>query len=181
MSVQIIFETHSITEDNELGIATGWFPGRLSENGRFLAKELGQRRCNDGIQAVFASDLQRAMDTAEIAFGKMSIPIFHDWRLRECNYGNQNGILRAELHRSMRQHLNVQYPNGESWMHAITRVGSFLDDLRRNWESSRVLVIGHIATRWAFEHYLNNVPLEQLMESEALFKWRAGWEYLLHS
>jgi hypothetical protein len=31
MLVDIIFETHSRTEDNENGIATGWLPGKLSE------------------------------------------------------------------------------------------------------------------------------------------------------
>ena len=30
MSVRIVYETHSTTEDNENGIATGWLPGRLS-------------------------------------------------------------------------------------------------------------------------------------------------------
>lgn len=24
MSIEIVFETHSLTEDNEIGIATGW-------------------------------------------------------------------------------------------------------------------------------------------------------------
>jgi len=28
MTIQIVFETHSTTEDNENGIATGWLPGR---------------------------------------------------------------------------------------------------------------------------------------------------------
>ena len=40
----IVFETHSITEDNERGIATGWRPGRLSARGREPTAELGQRR-----------------------------------------------------------------------------------------------------------------------------------------
>jgi 2,3-bisphosphoglycerate-dependent phosphoglycerate mutase len=97
MATQIVFETHSITEDNERGIATGWHPGRLSEKGRLLAGELGARRRSDGIQAVFSSDLRRAVETAEIAFGDTAIPILHDWRLRECNYGEKNGAPRAEL------------------------------------------------------------------------------------
>jgi hypothetical protein len=41
MATQIVFETHSITEDNERGIATGWHPGRLSDQGRLLARGLG--------------------------------------------------------------------------------------------------------------------------------------------
>jgi hypothetical protein len=37
--VEIVYETHSISEDNERGIATGWLPGRLSEEGRRLAAD----------------------------------------------------------------------------------------------------------------------------------------------
>ena len=33
MRVDIVFETHSTTTDNENGIATGWFEGDLSERG----------------------------------------------------------------------------------------------------------------------------------------------------
>ena len=44
-------------------------------------------------------------------------------------------------------------------------------------EGARVLVIGHVATRWAFEHYLNGVSLDDLVEAE--FNWREGWEYTL--
>ena len=28
MSIEIVFETHALSEDNERGIATGWLPGR---------------------------------------------------------------------------------------------------------------------------------------------------------
>lgn len=92
MSVEIVFETHSISTDNERGIATGWLPGLLSERGRTLAAELGERRRDDGIAAVFTSDLRRAVETAEIAFGGAGIPIHQDPRLRECNYGSLNGV-----------------------------------------------------------------------------------------
>ena len=41
----------------------------------------------------------------------------------------------------------------------------------------RVLVIGHVATRWGLEHRLNGIPLEELA-GEA-FRWQPGWEYRL--
>src|SRR5215510_11782395 len=97
MAINIVFETHSISEDNERGVATGWHHGRLSQEGRRLAVELGNRRRNDDIQAIFTSDLQRAVETVEIALGDTTIPIFHDWRLRECDYGDHNGMPTAEL------------------------------------------------------------------------------------
>ena len=64
MSVEIVFETHATTNDNEAGIATGWLPGKLSPTGRIQAGELGERRRDDGISVVFTSDLFRAGQTA---------------------------------------------------------------------------------------------------------------------
>ena len=177
MVIQIVFETHSISEDNERGIATGWYHGRLSQEGRRLAAELGNRRRNDGIQAIFTSDLRRAVETVEIALGDTTIPILYDWRLRECDYGDQNGMPTAELHSHRRQHADEPYPSGESWRQAVHRVGHFLDDLHLRWEGRRVLVVGHVATRWAFEYHMNHVALEDLIEAD--FGWREGWEYLL--
>jgi 2,3-bisphosphoglycerate-dependent phosphoglycerate mutase len=177
MAIQIVFETHSITEDNERGIATGWHHGLLSDEGRLRAAELGKRRRNDRIEAVFTSDLRRAVETAEIAFGDASIPILHDWRLRECDYGRLNGAARDEIDRTRSEHLDHPYPAGESWRQATHRVESFLDDLGVRWKSSRVLVVGHLATRWGLEHHLNGVPLEHLVRAQ--ITWQAGWEYSL--
>ncbi|HEY6015153.1 MAG TPA: histidine phosphatase family protein, partial [Gaiellaceae bacterium] len=91
MSVELVYETHSITVDNEQGIATGRLPGELSEEGRRLAAELGVRRRDDGVAAVYTSDLARAVETAAIAFGGSGIPVYEDARLRECDYGELNG------------------------------------------------------------------------------------------
>jgi len=177
MVTQIVFETHSWSEDNDRGVATGWRDGRLSVRGQGLARELGERRRVDGIQAVFTSDLGRAVETARIAFANSPMPILCDWRLRECDYGDGNGMLASELHRDRRRYLDEPYPGGESWRQAVHRVGRFLTDLPLRWAGARVLVIGHVATRWAFDHLLDGVPLEDLIEAD--FGWREGWEYHL--
>ena len=52
----------------------------------------------------------------------------------------------------------------------------FLDDLPSRWDGQRVLVIGHVATRWALDHVLGGVPLEDLAAAD--FAWQPGWEYL---
>ena len=100
--VEIVFETHSTTTDNERWVASGWLDGKLSPLGHRQAKELGERREDDELVAVFCSDLGRAIETAQIAFGGRGLPIFHDWRLRECNYGMLNGtaIARLEVERT---------------------------------------------------------------------------------
>jgi 2,3-bisphosphoglycerate-dependent phosphoglycerate mutase len=175
MAVELVFETHSTTEDNEAGRATGWLPGQLSERGRVQASELGHRRGNDGITAVFSSDLNRAVQTAAIAFGQTSIPVLYDWRLRECDYGQRNGMPAAELHARRREYLDLPYPGGESWRQAVARVGRFLGDLPLRWDGQRILVIGHVATQWGLDHFLAGIQLEHLAERD--FAWQEGWEY----
>jgi broad specificity phosphatase PhoE len=73
MAIELIFETHSTTVDNEQGHATGWLPGQLSERGQTRAQQLGCRRLGDGITAVFSSDLTRAAQTVTAAFGTSAI------------------------------------------------------------------------------------------------------------
>jgi 2,3-bisphosphoglycerate-dependent phosphoglycerate mutase len=179
MSVEIVFETHSLTEDNETGIATGWLPGRLSERGRRLAVALGERRLGDGLSAVFTSDLRRAVETVELAFAGTEIPVMPDARLRECNYGDLNGMARSELEGDRAHHVDVPYPSGESWSEAIARVDGFLTEVASARDGQRLLLIGHVATRWALDHYVDGVPLERLVLED--FAWRPGWEYRLRS
>jgi broad specificity phosphatase PhoE len=134
---------HSITNDNEAGLATGWLEGRLSERGRVLATELGRRRHNDGIEAVFTSDLGRAVETVELAFGGSGIPVYLDARLREVDYGRWNGmpVSRLEVQRARR--ISRPFPGGESYQQVVDRVASFLEELARDWDGARVLLVGH--------------------------------------
>jgi 2,3-bisphosphoglycerate-dependent phosphoglycerate mutase len=113
-------------EDNDHGVVSGWRDSRLSERGRIQASELGVHRRGDGLQAVFTSDLGRAVETARIAFVQTSIPIFCDWRLRECDYGAWNGRPIAHIQGDRRRYLAEPYPGGESWQQAVHRVGRFL-------------------------------------------------------
>jgi len=175
--VGIVFETHSLTTDNEQGIATGWLGGRLSERGRGLAAELGERRRDDGVDAVYASDLARAVETAEIAFGATGIPVRLDWRLREVDYGELNGASADAIAAERARQVEVPFPGGESYRDAVRRVASFLDDARTDCAGERILLIGHTATRWALDHLLDDRPLEQVVTTP--FDWREGWEYLV--
>ena len=178
MTVDVVYETHSTSVDNERGIATGWLGGRLSTTGREQARQLGVRRRDDGIDVVYASDLNRAVETAQIAFADCGIPVLLDWRLRECDYGRMNGMPRAQLDAERRRRLDDPFPDGESWRQAVARVGAFLEELRAARDGRRVLLIGHIATRWALDHFVGGIALEELVD-DASFEWREGWEYRL--
>jgi alpha-ribazole phosphatase/probable phosphoglycerate mutase len=171
--IDLVFETHSISEDNEPGVATGWLPGRLSERGRALARELGDRR-RDSIDVVFVSDLARAVETATIAFEGSDIPVHEDARLRECNYGDLNGMPVAQLHATRANHVEDPYPNGQSYRDCVAAVASLLEDLRP-YDGKRVLLIGHSATRRAIEVLLNSAELVDIVV--APFDWQPGWSY----
>jgi len=177
VSVEIVFETHSISTDNERGVRTGWLDGELSERGRELARKLGARRRDDGISAIFTSDLGRAVETAEIAFGDSDIPVFQDWRLRECNYGTMNGLPRTQFDEEPPRGLDEPYPDGESWRKAVERVTGFLAELALSRGGQRVVVIGHVATWYALECAAKPAALEDVFY--APFEWREGWLYVL--
>src|SRR5919106_3055114 len=130
MAVELVYETHSISVDNERGIATGWLPGELSVEGRRLAKALGERRRRDGIACVFTSDLRRAVQTAEIAFEGCDIEIRQDVRLRECNYGDLNGAPVGDLD-PRQSYVDRRYPGGESYRECVEKMRSFLADVAR--------------------------------------------------
>jgi broad specificity phosphatase PhoE len=174
VAVELVYETHSISVDNERGIATGWLPGELSDEGRRLAAELGRRRRDDAIACVFTSDLRRAVETAEIAFDGTGIEIRDDARLRECNYGELNGAPVRELEPRCR-FVDEPFPGGESYRDCVENMRAFLDDVVREFDGRRVLVIAHSAQRYALRHLLEGVPLEELLD--APFEWQEGWEY----
>jgi broad specificity phosphatase PhoE len=178
MAIALVYETHSTTVDNETGIATGWLEGQLSDRGRLQAAELGKRRRDDGLAAVFTSDLGRAIETAEIAFRDAGLPVHQEWRLRECNYGELNGTLATDIDETERlRRIDEPFPGGESYRQVVERTREFLNDLFPELDGLRVLLIAHSANRWALQHLLLSVPLEEAVG--APFDWQEGWEYAL--
>lgn len=167
-----MYETHSITVDNEIGIATGWLPGELSEQGRALAAELGVRRRK--VDVVYSSDLRRAVQTVEIAFGDGK-EVRLDARLRECDYGIYNGRPVSEVAALRRRYIDEPWPGGRSYRQVVAETAAFLAEVREEWQGATVLVVSHSANRWALQNLLLGTPLEELVD--APFDWRPGWEY----
>lgn len=177
MAVEIIYETHQTSTDNEAGIATGWLPGELSALGRVQAVELGERRRHDHVAAVFTSDLRRAVETAEIAFAGSDIPIIQDARLRECNYGELNGAPVAQVAAERLRRVTTPFPGGHSYEDAVRATEAFLHDLAAGWDGRRVLLIAHSANLWALQVLLTGAKLEDLVV--APIAWQPGWFFTL--
>ncbi len=174
----IIFATHSTTFDNEAGIASGFHDVELSLKGKQQARELGEYYKNDYFEAIFCSDLRRSYETAEIAFGT-KFPIIRDARLRECDYGDFTGCATKQIEAQKIQRVREPFPHGESYEQAAARMKSFLDDVRKNYDAKKVMIIGHRATQYSLEHLIHGVALEDIVN--APWAWQAGWMYHLQS
>lgn len=175
LMVTIIFESHGTTFDNEAGLSSGHFDVELSPLGKEQARQLGERRSDEKFDAIFCSDLRRSYETAEIAFAGRNIPIIKDIRLRECDYGDLTRHPSMEVESQKGDRIAVPFPNGESYDECAARMKSFLDDLKKNYDGARVMVVGHRATQYGLEHWINNVPLEVAVT--APWRWQPGWTY----
>lgn len=176
--MKITYFVHSITEDNENGLATGWMQGKLSEEGIKRAVGLQADLSNRDFEAVFCSDLERAMQSTELFFdGKF--PVFIDWRLRECNYGKYDGMRAEEFKKDREQeYISKPYPLGESYRGVENRINSFLNDLKlKNY--SHVAIVAHQAPQLALDVILKNETWEEAIANDwrKTRSWQPGWEY----
>lgn len=176
MAVEIIFEAHGTTYDNEAHLSSGHNDVALSPLGIQQSKEMGERYKDAHFDAILCSDLQRAYKSAEIAFDK-KFPIIKDARLRECDYGDLTQHSSTEVDVEKPKRIHEPFPNGESYEQTSERMRAFLQDLLRDYDGKRVMIIGHRATQYGLEHWIKGLPLEQVIP--APWKWQAGWTYLL--
>lgn len=50
-----------------------------------------------------------------------------------------------------------------------------LEDLLKNYNSKKIMIIGHRATQYGLEHWIKGVFLKDIVT--APWKWQAGWVY----
>lgn len=175
--IEIIFESHGTTLDNEAHLSSGCFDVELSELGVRQAKELGERYKDEHIDAVFCSNLERSWKTAEIAFEGRNILIIKDERLRECDYGNLTRHPSREVDAAKMEHIEEPFPTGESYEQTAERMKEFLKDLIMRYEGKRIMIVGHRATQYGLEHCISKIPLKNVIP--APWKWQPGWRYHL--
>jgi probable phosphoglycerate mutase len=93
---RILLVRHGQSEWNAVGRWQGQADPPLSDIGRRQARAAA--RSLGAVDAVFASDLQRAHETAEIIAGELGVgPVIVDPDLRERDAGEWSGLTRAEI------------------------------------------------------------------------------------
>ena len=133
----IFLVIHGETVDNARQIMQGQTPGELNEQGREQARQVAERLATEEIDAVVASDLRRAIQTAEYIAEPHHLPVVTTPLLRERDWGSFTGRFIPDL-------------RGEVWPDDIEteeammqRAHDFLKKMTATYEGKRVVAVGH--------------------------------------
>jgi len=180
MSVKITYFVHGTTFDNEKNISSGWFDVDLSDKGVEQSIELKEQTKDKKFDAVFCSDLIRAVHSAELTW-KNVYPIIKDKRLRECNYGDFNAKSSSIVEPMQEENIEKRFPNGESYEDVKKRIKEFIDFLKKNYDGKHIAIVAHKAPQLALDLLLKGKTWEQAFESDwrKIKAWKPGWEYIV--
>ena len=127
--VEIWLVRHGETTCSRDGVLAGWMDVPLTDNGAAQAEALRPLLAETAFDAVWSSDLQRAVRSALLAWGT---PVA-DPRLREINFGDLEGKDWETLDPIHKQAINAfdgwHAPGGESLDDVRARLHSFLGEL----------------------------------------------------
>jgi probable phosphoglycerate mutase len=134
---------HGETIDNARQIMQGQTQGCLNERGREQAQQVAQRLADEPIDAIIASDLQRAIQTAEIIAEPHGLSVKTTPLLRERDWGSFTGRFIPDL-------------KGEVWpddieteQDLLQRAADFLQYITTTYPGKRVVAVGHGITNKA--------------------------------
>jgi broad specificity phosphatase PhoE len=122
----------------------------LSDEGRRQARLLGERLAKETIEAVYASPLSRAMETARLACREPT----PSPALREIAHGHWEGLTRAEAEQRYPKEIATWEEDpftfapegGESGVSVLARALPVIREIVERHEGKQVLVVSHKAT-----------------------------------
>ncbi len=133
----ILLVRHGETVDNARQIMQGQTQGELNQQGREQALQVAERLSAEPIDAVVASDLHRAIQTAEIIAEPHGLPVETTPLLRERDWGSFTGRFIPDLRGEV-------WPDDiESEEALLLRAQEFLKKMTATYEGKRVVAVGH--------------------------------------
>ena len=159
---------------------TGWTDVELSEKGEGEAAPAGEQLADVRFDVVHTSALIRAQKTAEIVMSKNrvsgEIPTKQDERLNERNYGDLQGLNKAEtaeIHGAEQVHIwrrsfDVPPPGGESLeMTAERTIPYFVEEIIPDLDSGmNVLVAAHGNSLRSIVMHIEEISPEEITKLE---------------
>jgi probable phosphoglycerate mutase len=137
METTLFLVRHGETVDNARQIMQGQTQGELNERGKEQAQQVARRLADETLDAVVSSDLQRAVQTAEIIAAPHGLTVMTTPLLRERDWGSFTGRYIPDL-------------RGETWPDDIEseedllmRARTFLLYITATYPGKRVVAVGH--------------------------------------
>jgi broad specificity phosphatase PhoE len=158
----LLLVRHGETDWNAEGRLQGHTDRPLNDHGRRQANELAERLADEGADAIYASDLARARETAEIVGTRLGLPVVIDADLREKNWGSWEGLTGDE-----RVHVEQ---DGESTEAHRDRVMRAVRRIVERHPGQRVVVVTHGGSLRRIQASLNGVA-EPVIENCAVWSW----------
>ena len=132
---RLLLVRHGETDWNAAGRLQGQTDRPLSDFGRRQARQLAEELADEGLEAIYSSDLSRARETAEIVSERLGLPVVLDADLREKDWGTWEGLTAVERDR-------VDFL-GESTEEHQERILRALRRIAEQYPDARVLVVTH--------------------------------------
>ena len=186
---EIYLIRHTQAEGNRYRMMQGFWDGAVTELGRKQAAALGRRFAELPLDAVYSSDLSRAVLTAEAVAGNSGLPIQTRTALRELNIGPWEqkffGNLCYELPELTEQFLH----NSENWVlsgaetfsQVRERSLAELSRIAAENEGKTIAVVSHGVTIRCMLSGITGIPLSDterlpICKNTAVTKlrWEAG-------
>lgn len=178
MSVKIIYFVHGTTYDNASGKCSGWKQVELNELGKEQAINLGKVMQDIKFDAIYTSDLIRAIDSANLAWPNLEK--IQDARLRECNYGDYDGEDKSFV--IYENYIDKSFPKGESLKDVEKRILSFINDIKIKHDGKTIAIVAHRAPQLALEVLTKDITWKDAIENDWRKRkaWQPGWEYIIY-
>ena len=137
METVLFLVRHGETVDNARQIMQGQTQGCLNEKGREQARVVSERLAAEPVDAIVASDLRRAIQTAEIIAEPHGLPVVTTPLLRERDWGGFTGRFIPDLKGEV-------WPDDiESEEALLSRARTFLIYITATYPGKRVVAVGH--------------------------------------
>lgn len=156
MTTRVLLIRHGETDWNAAGRWQGHAPVPLNAEGLSQSAALGRHIAHNGyrIDAIYSSDLLRAVQTAGAIATPLHLPVFQDKRLREVDLGDWQGLTRAEAEAWDPERFaafnadwyNVPPPEGESRNDLKRRVRAAFDDITARHAGQTLVLVSHGGT-----------------------------------
>ena len=169
---RIILARHGETDWNRDGIWQGHGDPPLNDLGRRQASALAERLADLTIDALYSSDLRRALETAEVVANVNGLVVVLDPQLREMDVGSWTGLTRTQIDE---QFPGATYHDGESREAFDGRVVGALHRIASNHAGAQVLAVTHGGVVRALQRHVLGESLDVLGNGETdTFRHESG-------